>query len=226
MIVMRLSSLRAATKLLPSEIIQSNNCWVIFDRDYIHSHKHHNCDRASSQNSKYYVNPCLTWKNCGLKRPLNWAQQMWSSRRESSISKPSATHTSDIDLNKQQPASASNYAAEKARPPSSHQHLEGVKYTDAYRRLIKSHKENSSKIKVKSGRHVHIPSGDENTTELEFDSSADTNQNAISVSSELAKIQNKIKAEVDLSEERKYCSKADKQIKDASKRYFNLYRAR
>ena len=56
---------------------------------------------------------------------------------------------------------------------------------------------------------------------MEFDSSADTNQNTISVSSELAKIQNKIKAEIDFTEDLKYSSKSDKEARKISINYEN-----
>ena len=92
-----------------------------------------------------------------------------------------------------------------------------MKYTDAYRRLIKSHKENSNKIKVKSGRHVAPPISGENTTDIEFDSSADTNQNTVNISSELAKIQNKIKAEMEIKDGHKALIKGEKEQKETSK---------
>lgn len=152
---------------------------------------------------------------------MNSTQQIWSSRRQSSISKPNITHTSELDSSKQPSISGGGCIADNSRSSSNHQHLEGVKYTDAYRRLIKSHKENSNKIKVKSGRHVHISNIEENTTEMEFDSSADTNQNTISISSELTKIQNKIKAEIDFTEDLKYSSKSDKEARKISIIYEN-----
>ena len=194
-----------------------------FNRDYISSHKHYNYDIASSQNSKNYTNQCSTCKNCGLKRPASSTQLHSNSRRQSSISKSNITQKSVTDTSKQSTTIVEEICKEKWAGTSSHQQTEEVKYTDAYRRLIKSHKENSNKIKVKSGRHVAPPISGENTTDIEFDSSADTNQNTVSVSSELAKIQNKIKAEMEIKEDHKAPNKRDIDRKEASKQWNKNY---
>ena len=64
------------------------------------------------------------------------------------------------------------------------------RHSDTYRRLIKSHNDNSNKNKTIKG--IEVVQQDSDTGDLEYDSSSDNNPNTFSLTSELLMIKNRI----------------------------------